>query len=220
MTRARWGTYVTTVPMLFLICAWLVMMFTDGAGISPGARGTVDVGVPLIAIIVIRLILIRPFVREFPPGYGHEEKPVYGRTRVALMVFLLGIATGGAFLMGAILSGHIGDTSSVTATVTSCGSVPGGGPDDQGSTDCWGKWAYAGRTYSGTLPSVSPPGSRQTVRIRSQDPGVARTASLTSVAGPAVPTLAALLLLARFLMQQIVALRRQFPVTEAVLAQA
>jgi hypothetical protein len=206
--------------MLFLICAWLVMMFTDGAGISPGARGTVDVGVPLIAIIVIRLILIRPFVREFPPGYGHEEKPVYGRTRVALMVFLLGIATGGAFLMGAILSGHIGDTGSVTATVTSCGSVPGGGPDDQGSTDCWGKWTYAGRTYSGSLPSVSLPGSRQTVRIRSQDPGVARTASLTAVVGPAVPTLAALVLLAFFLMQQIVALRRQFTVTEAVLAQA
>lgn len=220
MTRARWGTYLTTVPMLFLICAWPVMMFTDGAGISPGARGTVDVGVPLIAIIIIRLILIRPFVREFPPGYGHEEKPVYGRTRVAFMVFLLGIATGGAFIMGASLSGYIGDTSSVTATVTSCGFVPGGGPDDQGSTDCWGKWTYAGRTYSGTLPSVSSPGSRQIVRIRLQDPGVARTAWLTSVVGPAVPTLAALLLLAFFLMRQIVALRRQFPVTEAVLAQA
>lgn len=157
LTRARWGTYLTTVPMLLLICAWSVMMFTDGADISPGARGTADVGVLLIAIIIIRLILIRPFVREFPPGYGHEEKPVYGGTRVAFMMFLLGIATGGAFMMGDSLSGYIGDTSSVTATVTSCAFVPGGGADDEGSTECWGEWTYAGRSYSGTLPASVPP---------------------------------------------------------------
>jgi hypothetical protein len=64
-------------------------MFTDGADISPGVRGTVDVGVLLIAIVIIRLILIRPFVSEFPPCYGPEEKPVYSGIRVAIMVFLL-----------------------------------------------------------------------------------------------------------------------------------
>lgn len=220
LTRARWCYYLTTVPLLLLICAWPVMMFTDGADISPGVRGTVDVGVLLIAIVIIRLILIRPFVREFPPCYGPEEKPVYGGIRVAVMVFLLGVATGFAFMIGISASGYIGDTSSVTATVTSCGFDPGGGPDDQGSTSCLGTWAYAGRTYSGTVPSVSSPGSREIIRIRSQDPGVARTAWLTSVVGPALLALAALLVLAFFLKRQIVALRRQFPVAEATLAQA
>jgi hypothetical protein len=218
LTRARWCYRLTTVLMLLLICAWPVMMFTDGAGISPGVRGAVDVGVLLIAIVIIRLILIRPFVREFPPCYGPEEKPVYGGIRVAVMVFLLGVATGSAFVTGTSASGYIGDTSSVTATVTSCGFEPGG-PDDQGSTSCLGTWAYAGRTYSGTLPGVSSPGSREIIRIRSQDPGVART-GLTSVPGPALLALAAFLLLAFFLKRQIVALRRQFPVAEAILAQA
>ena len=69
-------------------------------------------------------------------------------------------------------------------------------------------------------PSVSSAGSREIVRIRPQDPGVARTAWATSVVGPALPTLGVLLLLAFFLMRQIVALRRQFPAAEAVLAQA
>jgi hypothetical protein len=220
LTRARWCYYLTTVPMLLLICAWPVMMFTGGADISPGVRGIVDVGVLLIAIVIIRLILIRPFVREFPPCYGPEEKPVYGGIRVAVMVSLLGAAAGLAFMMGDSASGYIGDTSSVTATVTSCGFEPGGGPDDVGYTTCLGTWAYAGRTYSGALPSNSSPGSREIIRIRSQDPGVARTAWLISPVGPALPALAALLLLAFFLKRQIVALRGQFPVAEATLAQA
>jgi len=220
LTRARWCYYVTTVPMLLLICAWPVMIFTDGADIRPRVRGTVGVGVLLIAIIIIRLILIRPFVRAFPPCYGPEGKPAYGGIRVPVMVFLLGVTTGFAFVMGSSASGYIGDTSSVTATVTSCGFDPGGGPDDQGSTSCLGAWTYAGRTYSGKLPGVSSPGSRETIRVRSQDPGVARTAWLTTVVGPALPALAALLLLAFFLKRQIVALRRQFPVAKATLAQA
>jgi hypothetical protein len=220
LTRAQRCYSLTTVPMLLLICAWPVMMFTDGADISPGTWGTVDVGMLLIAAIIIRLILIRPFVREFPPRYGPEKIPVYGRARVAFMVFLLGIATGCAFIMGNTVSGYTGDTRSVTATVTSCGFDPAAGPDDQQSASCSGTWNYAGRTYSGTLPSASSPGSREIIRIRSQDPGVARTAWLTSVVGPALPALAALLLLAFFLRRQIVTLRSQFPVAEAALTKA
>jgi hypothetical protein len=209
LARARWGARLTTVPMVLLVCAWLGVMFADGAGLAR-PRAALIAGALLLAVTITRLILIRPFAHVSRPGLI-QGKPVYGWFMGGLMVFFLAIASVVAVKTGDCLGGYLGHTVSVPAAASSCSTV------GRGQT-CQGRWTYAGRTYSGDVPGELSAGGTEIIKIRSSDPGEALSSGAADGVLLAVLTLVLLLGFAGFVGVRTVALHRQFASAEATRA--